>query len=54
MELKFYHYHGFSAKKHLHKPMQYSVARLVYVRSCRQCHMYLQHGSQTLEHKLIK
>ena len=29
----------FPAKKHLRKPMQYSVARLVYVRSCRQCHM---------------
>ena len=37
MELKFYYYHGFQPKKHLRKPMQYSVARLVYVRSCRQC-----------------
>ena len=39
MELKFYYYHGFQPKKHLRKPMQHSVARLVYVRSCRQCHM---------------
>ena len=50
----------FPAKKHLRKPMQYGVARLVYVPSCRQCSvshvvcMYLQYGSQTLELKLIK
>ena len=31
----------FPAKKHLRKPMQYSVARFVYVRSCRQCSCHM-------------